>query len=127
MEYNVDKILGEQFVRMRLEKPERKLVLHREPVRLRRLIVATSAVAAAVIVMVAVLVAPHRSHPSGDIVCVVNGVHITDPGQIAAYTREALETANHNLRRPGEALSSELSDPSLERVSEMLNELAKIK
>ncbi len=88
--------------------------------------IAASGIAAAVIVTVAVFVAPERSH-SADILCVVNGVHVTDPCEIAIHTREALEIAADNLRRPGKSLSAELGgDPSLARVGEMLNELTKM-
>ncbi len=111
------------------ERSDRKLVLHTDPVHrsirrpLRRWLGAAAGIAAAVTVAIALFLAPGRSH-SGDVICFVNGVHITDPGEIAAYTREALEIASDNLRKPGETLSSELDgDPTIARVGEMLNEL----
>jgi hypothetical protein len=56
----------------------------------------------------------------------VNGVRITDPASIAAYTREALEIASDNLKRPGAVLSTTLGDdPTMIHVGEMLNELTK--
>lgn len=100
---------------------------------LRRWIAATAGIAAAVAVGVALFVTPEHTPqntlhnaPQSDILCVVNGVHITDPGEIVTYTREALEIASHNLQKPGQALSSTLgNDPALVRVGEMLNELTK--
>ncbi len=121
------------------ERSHRRLILHTEPNRpggiltgsvasrrpLRRWIAGAAAAVVAIAVVTTLIFAPERAS-RGDILCVVNGVQITDPGQIAAYTREAFEIANDNLRKPGETLSSELgADPAFERVGEMLNELAK--
>ena len=132
------------------ERSHRKLVLHTEPSHpsvktggnilpgskvpgaapsgrrlLRRWVAVASTAAAAVVVAMVAIFTPGPA-PQSDILCVVNGVHITDPDQIASYTREALELASDNLRKPGEAISSELnSDPALARVGEMLNELSK--
>lgn len=120
------------------ERSHRKLILHTEPAGrtavaaprsghrpLRRWMAAASAVAAAVIVAMVAIFSPVPASPDS-IVCVVNGVRITDPDQISAYTREAFRIADDNLRKPGEALSSELSsDPAMTRVGEMLNELSK--
>ncbi len=111
------------------ERSHRKLILHTEPShrtvsrQLRRWIPAVSA--AAILVAMLAIFTPGPA-PQSDILCVVNGVRITDPDQIAAHTLEALEIADDNLKKPGEALSSELgSDPALVRVGEMLNELSK--
>ena len=112
------------------EKSRRKLVLHTDIASrslhrpLRRWSGVAACIAAAVLATVAIVV-PKRSYP-GDIVCVVNGMIITEPTQIAAYTLEALEIASLNLRKPQQAISSELDgDPVMVRVGEMLNELIK--
>lgn len=109
------------------ERSRRKPFLRTEPVLipLRRWMVAASGIAAAVLIAVTVFVAPEHA-PQSDILCVVNGVKITDPGEIAAHTRYALKIVGDNLRKPGETLSSELGgDPAMARVGEMLNELTK--
>jgi hypothetical protein len=115
------------------QRPSRKLILHTEPAprlsrrtnRVKWLTVATGAAAAAVVTAIAILTPPPPS-PTENIVCMVNGVRITDPSSIAAYTREALEIASDNLKRPGATLSSNLAeDPGMARVGEMLNELTK--
>jgi hypothetical protein len=123
-------------------RSHRKLVLHTEPTArsdkraegsertairqpLHRWITAAAGIAAAVVAAVAVLVATEQSR-TGDIVCVVNGVRISDPAQIEVYTREALEMVSENLKKPGQTLSSELGgEAALVRVGEMLNELSK--
>jgi hypothetical protein len=123
------------------ERPSRRLILHSEgstirPMRRPVLRVVTrrwiATAAAAVVAAVALFVAlpdhdPDHDpghDPTGGIVCMVNGVRITDPDQIALYTREALEIASDNLRRPSEKISSTLSgDPAMARVGEMLNQL----
>ena len=119
------------------ERSHRKLVLHVEPVAgieaanlakrrimpLIRRIAATAAIAAAVSATIVLFVVPRAAH-GGDIVCVVNGVKITDPDQIALYTREALEIASDNLNKPGQTLSAELGgEEVMTYVGEMLNEL----
>jgi hypothetical protein len=120
------------------QRPGRKLILHTEPAPqpalslkrsrpLRRLVAATSAVAAAIVIAMVAIFAPESTPASQtDILCVVNGVRITDPAQIALHTREALEIADRNMQLPRRTLSAEFaSDPAMARVGEMLNELSK--
>jgi hypothetical protein len=111
------------------ERSHRKLVLHTEPAGRpaptlrRRWIAAASAVAAAVAVAARVLTI-HPGAPQSDILCVVNGVRITDPEQIESYTRHALGVVNDNLGKPGRAISSELAgNPALERAARVLQRL----
>ncbi len=128
-----------QSVQAAGERSCRKLILHTEPASetpetakttirrplFRRISAMTAAAAATAAAVMMVFISPEQPQGS-DTVCVVNGVRITDPQEIAAYTRESLDIANDNLRKPGLILSSELSsDPALERVGEMLNELTK--
>ncbi len=92
-------------------------------------------IAAAAVVAAIVIFAPGRGRndgndgiggigEGGDIMCVVNGVQITDPDQIALYTRQALEIASDNLQKPRQAISSQLKDdPGLARAGELLNQL----
>jgi hypothetical protein len=118
------------------ERSHRKLVLHTEPAKqsapllkrshpLRRWVAVASAAAAVVIAMV-VIFTPAERAPQSDILCVVNGVQITDPDMIALHTREALKIADDNMQLPRRAISAEFaSDPAMARVGEMLNELSK--
>jgi hypothetical protein len=121
-------------------RSHRKLVLHTEPTArsdkraegsertairrsLHRWITAAAGIAAAAVAVVAVLVATEQSR-TGDIVCVVNGVRISDPAQIEVYTREALEMVSENLKKPGNAVSSELSGtPALSRAAKILENI----
>jgi hypothetical protein len=120
------------------ERPARPMKMHTvnaTPKMLRRpmsgpvrLWIAATVAAAAVIAGIALFVAlPHPAGTGGDpIVCMVNGVRITDPDQIAAYTLEALQIASDNLRRPSETISATLgNDPAIVRVGEMLDQLTK--
>ncbi len=115
------------------ERSDRKLVLHTDnesvpfPQRKRRpgmwSWAAAASVAAAIVVGVAVFVDP-APEPEAPVICTVNGERITDPARIEQYTREALEIADENLRRPGAILASSLGDDlTTTRVGEMLNEL----
>jgi hypothetical protein len=94
--------------------------------RLTRWFLTAAAGAAAAAVTTVMLIIPNPTTSENNIVCTVNGVRITDPARIAAYTREALEIASDNLNKPGAALSTTLgTDPAMIRVGEMLNELTK--
>lgn len=116
------------------DRPTRRLVMHtdivpgvEEPVAvrpiLRRWIVAASGIAAAVALMIA-LPRVSDSDSSSEIVCVVNGVRITDPDQVESYTREALEIMSCNFHKPRQVLSANLSGSgSLQLAAEVLKTL----
>jgi hypothetical protein len=103
-------------------KPARALILRTEPVRrpLRRWIIAAASVAAAALIAVALVGGPEPLR-TGQTICMVNGVRITDPAAIEAYTRQALATASENLQKPGEAISSTLAgNPALDRAARII-------
>jgi hypothetical protein len=117
----------------------RKLILHTEPEPVARRVSllrrgfagrsstrwsVAAAVAAAAIVGTVLLITPERAVPESDIVCMVNGVRITDPTAIDAYTRRALEMVNDNLQKPASAVESELTgNPALTRAARVLNSI----
>ena len=125
------------------ERSGRKLILHTEvgtptadratqntptvatsrSLRLRRWSWAAASIAAAVVVGAAIFTTP-APEPASPVICTVNGKLVTDPASIEQYTREALELADENLRRPGVILAQTLVDDlTTTRVGEMLNEL----
>ena len=88
---------------------------------MRKILLATAALAS---VATAGAHSVHVSEPEISVICIVNGEWITDPGLIAAYTRESLELASDKLLIPGAILRTTLAaSPALTKVGKMLNEL----
>jgi hypothetical protein len=109
--------------------PERRVVLHTERLSHverspRRWIVTVAAAAA--LTGIGIFVGPGAGVDRGGIVCVVDGVRITDPRQIEQYTREAIGIVNDNLERTSLAVASRLgSPPAMARIGEMIDQLTK--